>query len=1092
MKYYKWTGIASLMILLLSVTQLTGAQDSENIYVSSSDLNTQSVETVEKGTSLQSVLSKIEDRYNVNFFYKSELMGSKIFSEQQVLYFGNDLYSMLSRLLSEFGFTYKVLTHRTLGIIPKQSEPKQEINLEQVTGTVTDAGTGEPLPGVNVVVKGTTTGTSTDSEGNYELNAPSLQDTLVFSFIGYQTQEVPINGRTEVNVALQPQAILGDEIVVTGTVGDTRRRALGNSVSQVDINEKLTQVSGTDITDLLQASSPGLTIIPGSGTAGSSPNITLRGTNSLNAGNRPVIYVDGIRIHDGSLGNFNVFGQNTTGLDAINPNDIQSVEIIKGPAAATLYGAEASAGVIQIITKRGSKGEQNLQWNAGVEVGQVKWTENMRPTNYAVATEDRINNPDLWPGFEGKQVGDIISHKLLSEDPAALRNGLLTNYSLSTSGGGDGYSFYISGTRSLEEGVFHPNTSTRNSLRANFSTNIFENLDLNISTSYSNNDIQLPLNDNHAQSLILSSWLATPGRQYSSPAGFQYLTITPENYNTYDNSTIANRYILGSRINYTPTDWFENTFRVGFDFMAANAENYYPPNGPFDSRTSFGLVNSDGLLARGRTETQEITFEYAGTVKYDFTNDLRSNFSFGTQFLSSSNSRIEAIGQDLGSAAVRSIGSAAVTRSDEIFVEQKSIGFYVQEQLAWQDRIFFTTAVRMDNNSAFGTDINRTFYPKASLSYVISEESFFDQYEFVDFLKLRTAWGQSGNAPGPFDATRTFGTTATTLEDGSSTSALIYSSFGNPDLKPERSSEFEIGFDATLYDERLQVEFTYYNTRTKDALINVPVAPSTGFSGSQLQNLGEIADRGVEISVGATSVRTTNFTINNSLNFSYNKNEMVSFGDADRESIRFGVYAPVQRQEIGKPLGAFWANAVQYDSNGNLVKDANGRPVLQDEQVYKGPAFPPYKVGFSSTIDFFQNFQVYLLLDYQAGHYQFNVKDWRRDRAGLSWETVNPNADPDEVLVRQFAAQNDLHVQKADFLKLREVSLSYRLPVQLLDKMGLRSSRIRLSGRNLAIWTKYGGADPEINFHGDQTFNRVDSWTLPMVRQLNLSLNFGF
>lgn len=963
---------------------------------------------------------------------------------------------------------------------------------ETVSGTITDASTGETIPGVNIVVSGTSTGTSSGPDGTYELRVPSLSDTLVYSFIGYQTQTIPIDGRTQIDVALRTQAIMGEDIVVTGTVGDRRKRTLGNSISQIDVTERLDKVSTSSFTDILQSSSPGVNVNPGSGTAGSSPNITLRGANSINAGNRPVIYIDGVRIHDGSLGNFNVFGQNTTGLDAINPDDIQSVEIIKGPAAATLYGAEASAGVIQIITKRGSKGSQNLQWNAGVEVGQVKWTENMRPTNYAVATQDRIDDPENWPGFQGTQVGDIISHKLLSEDPEALRNGLQNKYYLSTSGGGQNYSFFISGSRSGQEGVFYPNSSERSSLRANFSTNVFENLDLSVSTSYANNDVQLPLNDNHAQSLILSSWLATPGRQYGSPAGYQYLTIAPENYNTYDNGTISNRYILGAKITYTPTSWFENNFNVGYDFMASKAENYYPPNGPFDSRTSFGLDNSDGLLARGRTETQDLSLDYSGAITYDFTSDLRTTTSFGAQFLSSSTSRIEAIGQDLGSVAVRSLGSAAVTRSDEIFVEQKSFGLYVQEQIGWEDRLFFTAAVRMDNNSAFGSEINRTFYPKASLSYVISDEDFFDQYEFVDYLKLRAAWGQSGNAPGPFDAARTYGTTATTMSDGSSASALIYSSYGNPDLKPERSSEIEVGFEATLYNDILQVDFTYYNTKTKDALIDVPVAPSTGFAGSQLQNLGEIADRGVEVSVGLTSIRSSNLTVNSNLAFTYSKNELVSFGNAEQESIRFGVYAPVQRFEEGKPLGAFWADPVQYDSNGNLILDGNGRPILAEEQVYKGPATPPYKLALSNTINFFKNFQVYFLLDYQAGHYQFNVKDWRRDRAGLSWETVNPDADPDEVLVRQFNAQTDLHVQQADFLKLREVSASYSVPNSLLEKVGLRSSKITLSGRNLAVWTKYGGADPEINFHGDDTFFKVDSWTLPNVRQINLAVNLGF
>jgi hypothetical protein len=314
---------------------------------------------------------------------------------------------------------------------------------------------------------------------------------------------------------------------------------------------------------------------------------------------------------------------------------------------------------------------------------------------------------------------------------------------------------------------------------------------------------------------------------------------------------------------------------------------------------------------------------------------------------------------------------------------------------------------------------------------------------------------------------------------------------GNPDLKPERSSEIEIGFEADIFNGRVGVDASYYNSKTKDALLPVDVAPSTGFTGSQLQNLGTIANSGIELLVTAIPYRTSSLAIESTISFSTNNNELLSFGD-DRAPITFGAYAPVERYQVGYPLAGFWAQKVQYDASGKLIKDAQGRPMLQDSSIYMGPSIPTKQVAFSSTFTFFEKLRVYGLLDYQGGHYQFNVKDWRRDRSGVSWETVDPAADPDEVLVRKFASQTYLHIQQADFLKFRDLSVSYDLPGSLLSQIGVDRSTLTLAGHNLKIWTKYGGADPEVNFHGDATFNRNDSWTVPQTRRLSASLSVTF
>jgi TonB-dependent SusC/RagA subfamily outer membrane receptor len=791
-----------------------------------------------------------------------------------------------------------------------------------------------------------------------------------------------------------------------------------------------------------------------------------------------------------SQGNFTVFGQETSALDAINPNDIESIEVIKGPAAATLYGAEAAAGVIQVITKRGAPGR--IRWEGRVEVGNTRWDDDLKPVNYGIATAARIADTVNFPGYKGLQVGDIISHRAMTE-PFALRTGELQKMSLSASGGSERYTFFVSGVQSREEGVNLNNFAKLGGLRGNFSFVPNDKLNFSTNIDYSRHHVRLPLNDNIAFGLIISSYLAIPGRRYAFPAGLNHSQILPEVANTYDNQTRADRFIVGTTTEYKPFEWLTNRLRVGLDMNVGRAELYFAPQppgiNPFSARASFELDNTKGFLAQGRPINHDMTLNYDATATRQLSSRLVSNTSFGVQYLSNTYRRTDAFGQDLGANGIRSIGSAAITSSDEEFSEQKSLGFYGQEQLAWKDKLFITGAVRVDNNSAFGSELNRVFYPKASVSYVISEEDYF-RVPYVDNLRLRLAWGQAGNSPGPFDALQSYTTSVVTLPTGSA-SALRYGSFGNPNLKPERGSEIETGFEAALFDNRLNLDLTYYNKTTRDALLPVSVSPSTGFAGTRLVNLGEINNRGIEMVLGASLLQMKNFGADASLAVSTNHNELVSFGD-DRAPIIFGSYAPSQRYQVGYPLAGMWAQRVRYNPDGSLFKNANGQPVIDTASVFMGPSVPTREVSFSGTLRFFDRVRVYGLLDHKAGHYQFNVKDWRRDRAQLSWETVNPAADPDEVLVRRLASQTYLHIQKADFTKLRDLSVSVDLPMGMLKRYADRAT-ITAAGHNLRIWTKYGGADPELNFNGGgSTFNRNDSWTVPMTKRYSLSLAVSF
>lgn len=955
----------------------------------------------------------------------------------------------------------------------------------EITGTVLDANTGEPLIGANVVVVDEDWGASTNLEGEYRIDGvPAGSYTLEAAYLGYATETTDItveaDETVEVNFELSEVQLGMDELVITGTAGDVQRRATGHTINRVSASELTERTSPSTVTELLQGQSPGFSMIPGSGSVGTAANIRIRGASSISASNQPVWYVDGVRFSSGGQGSYGVYGQSTSALDALNPADIESIEVISGPSAATIYGADAAGGVINVITKSGSMGEPTFNFNASVERGATTWPESWRPTNYTEVTEDRLDDPDTWPGLQGMEVGDFYEHVPMSDHDDAIRDGSLARYNLSVRGGGQDYAFYASAARDEEEGVFHNNLQNRTSLRGNFDYQPIDELNFSINAAYSNNDVRLVPNDNIFYGLIISSWLAEPGRDYGAPAEKGFLTIAPEYYNQYRNQTVANRYQLGTTIRFHPTDWFNNRLRVGIDSNVRTADEFYPR---FDDVAPFGAGVQDGFRAQARPQTTVYTVDYGGSMQHSITDELESQLSFGAQYDVSIFERVEATGEDYGSEHITLVGAGAETSGSESYSETRTLGMYVEEELSYRDRMYLTGALRVDNSSVFGDEIETVLYPKANASYVISDEPFFD-VDVIDNLRLRLAYGAAGNIPGPFDAMRTWTTTTTTLEDGTSTPALQYSSFGNPDLEPERSREFETGFDLSMFYDRLGLEFTYYNTQTTDALISVDVPGSSGWHGSHMVNIGEVHNQGIEASLNFTPIQTQDVLWNNRFTFSTNNNELIEYTD-ELESTTFGIYAPVQRFEEGKPLGAFWGQPAEVRDDGTVG--------LTGEDVYKGPSTPTHELRYSLDLTLFNDFTLYALLDYQGGHYQFNVKDWRRDRAGISWTVNDPDTDPDEVAKRMWWNQTAKHIEPADFLKLRQVSLSYSLPQNLVNAVGLDGATLRVTGHHLAIlWTDYRGHDPELNFHGDADFSRVDSWTEPNYRRITGSLNINF
>ena len=1002
-----------------------------------------------------------------------------------------------------------------------------------IRATVTDAVTARPLTGAQVSIQGTGLGALANSSGQVLiLNVPVGTQTVVSTLLGYSTVEETVNvtaGQVAtVNIAMQTAALELDELVVTGTAQGTQRRALGNAVSTFSAEEVTDNVPVATVQELLQARTPGLTLIKDGGAAGDGSAIRLRGSGSLNASFEPIVFVDGVRILSGTNSFDDQCGSVThctDALDFINPSDIESIEVIKGPAAATLYGAQAASGVIQIVTKKGRAGN-GIQWQAGLDLGTSDWNE-QRPITYWNCSEDNVDPESSYTGCHGLAPGTLLSFDPLTTNPYALRgndcpatpeypvdlgeeygaipcddNGAgMYNFNVSARGGGQLFNFFVSAETGDEQGIYVNNFSRRNSGRANFGFTPNEQLNFNVNVGYSRNHVRMPLSNNSSNSILRNGMRGRANALFEFEPG--YRGYGPVLANEWDTQTRTERYTMGATVTYQPFSWFTNRLILGLDNANREVADFTSP----ESRTA---AISGGARGIGyidiTTPTSHIwTLDYAGTVSTDIGDDLNSQFSAGVQLTRSTYESFGAAGEGLVSGQLNLVGSAAVTFGDQDYQEQTALGFYVQEQLGWKNRLFGTVALRVDDNSAFGKDFSLVTYPKVQASYVISEEDFFD-VGFVDELKLRGAWGQAGNPPAPFVADRTYGP-GVAIDDGNVVNLLRPASYGNPDLKAETGSEIELGFDASLFEGRMGMEFTYYNQSTKDALIAVPAPPSSGFSGSYFTNVGEIKNSGFELLLTGSPVYTRGFQWDAVVALSTNSNELVSWGDAPLTEISFGSFAQVQKHIPGYPLGGFWGADVERDASGAPILDGDGDVTVLDAE-YTGPSLPTREIGFTNTFTLFNDFRIFANLDYKGGHYQWCAICSIRSRFDLNTQLLNDRDAYPELTDEQWEAevatvsslQTRRWIQEADFIKLREISLSYSLPGSLIGRVGMSNATLTLSARNLWMWTKYefdeqeglGSPDPEVNFSSTSAYSRTDYASIPMLRQFAVGLRVAF
>jgi TonB-linked SusC/RagA family outer membrane protein len=1029
-----------------------------------------------------------------------------------------------------------------------------------IVGRVTDATTAGPVPAAQVFIADLDIGVLSQQNGSYLLvNVPAGTQTVTVQRIGYgeasQTVTVTAGGTANLNFEISETALALDEIVVTGTAGGTQRRAIGNTVTSVDISDVTQDVAVTGIQDMLSGRATGVQFSRLSGNVGAGSPIKIRGAGSFNLDANPLIYVDGVRVNNDSgagptIGSAAGGGGDANVLDDFNPEDIESIEIIKGPAAASLYGTEASAGVIQIITKKGQEGAP--QFNLSVRQG-TNYMQNPSetlggmftcPTDPSPGPTDCQAAGDLAPYNMYDEGGRYISEGYFPwEGDNLYQNGHAQSYNLDVRGGVSSVRYFLSANYDDEEGFVWYNTDETFRLRGNMSVLFNEFFSLDLSTGYVQGDTRFAaptVSDGGIwQDLVWSNGFfldrITP---FSDPAsnvrlgGFQ--EHLPSDVAEVEALRDYSRFTGSAQLQITTPEFdfggvtFDLTQRIvgGIDKGWDVNSNVFPledgivPDNLTQFTSSWNPVyipeTVDGEMTFSTPSTTNLSFDYSATLTADVADTWTFNSSFGAQYYVRQTETFTNSGQGFASTLSRTINQIAQSNisTSYSFIENKSLGFYLQEEIGWNDRLFVTAAVRFDDNSTFGTEAPAQTYPKFSGTWVVSEESFWN-FDAINSLRIRGAWGKAGRQPDALSGFNTF----TAVPGPGGSPALRPSAPGNPEVEPEVSTELELGFDMALFNDRVSTEFTYFDRTDKDALLGVAIPSSFGFPGSVDRNLGTIDAWGFEAQLNTRLIENDVFSFDLDLAGDWTDNEIKDLGEfgATRD-IAIGYPFPnitsddVVVSAVFDPAGDR-ANA--FGNNISAMCDAGVRDVDDDQYGYKaggtptpcadianqnillGRAFARTTFRVAPRLSLLDNsLQIFALAEGQYGREgQANDKEW--SHIYNNTQVSRLENDPVWVYGDRISDDTKREIYDADFWKLREVGARYNLPESVIGGLPIERASLAVSARNLwTIWVKqqeiYGArvTDPE---YGTPTLGGTGNfWEVPPLTSLNATLRVTF
>lgn len=1012
---------------------------------------------------------------------------------------------------------------------------------QTVSGIVTDR-SKIPLPGVTVQVLGTDRGTTTDFDGKYIIEA-NEGERLEFSFLGMKSKTVQVSSKTTINVALEDDIEMLNEAIVTAFGIKKEKRSVGYSVQEIN-NEELTRNKSNDVLGSLQGKVAGVNINTTGGAAGAGSSIIIRGITSLNpsANNQPLFVVDGIPISNeaptGSLlpstgsnapSSAEQFSFSNRGAD-INPNDIESVSILKGPAATALYGLRAANGVVLITTKKGKSGEMkfNLKSNFGysevsiVPEVQTKWREGRggeivsifnenAPDGYDYADDRTFGFWSLGPEYaEGERYYDNFRD--------LFRKGYNATTTLSLSGGSDAYTYFGSVSRSDDRGIV-PNTFfDRTTIKLSGAINVTEKFTVEPSISYINSGGRLPNGGDKSIMSSLSYWTPTFNvNDYILPNGNEQnytagVTDNPRYFAevSYLDSEV-NRILASAQFKYEFTDWVSVQYQLGVDNYHDNRYRFVPPD--IDPGSANG-----GFIVKEGLNYNEFTSNLFLTFTKNLSEDLNASLLVGNQISDIETKRLTNRAEGLSDANLKDFGAATNFFRDIGGNERRIVGLFGDLRLDYKSTLYLNLTGRNDWSSTLPKKNRSFFYPSASLSYVLSEtlKNSDALPGFLNFAKFRASYAEVGKDAPPYvgvyydqPGNFPFG-----VVDGLSRD----SQGGSNQLKPERTKAIEFGGEFKLFQNRLNFDLTYYKQNSEDQILPVPVAQSSGFNTFVL-NAGEIESKGFEALVNIVPIESEDFKWDITLNYSKVNSEVLSLptGIDEIVFVDSGFAGVISKLEVGGSPGDLYGYVWERDDNGNRVIREDGFPRVvansPADRVKVGNALPDWIGSIGSEIGY-KNLRLSFLLERKEGGDLYDsgqrngirngvlkITEFRDEEIVLDGvlEDGTPNNIPvtiTENYYRSSAIYNrasEILVQDASWWRLRNVTLSYDFGERILSKIPFTTASLSFTGTNLWIDTPFRGYDPE----GSQFSAGTNSYgftglNIPNTRSYLFGINLNF
>ncbi len=966
-----------------------------------------------------------------------------------------------------------------------------------IQGTISDEN-NLAIPGVSVVVKGTTNGTTTDFDGNYELVVDNFPVTLVFSYLGYATLEVEATEAGTLNLAMEESVTGLEEVIVTGLATSIKRANAANAVSSISAEALIGTTPPPTVDGALYGKFPGAVVTANSGAPGGGISIRLRGATSITGNSQPLYILDGVYIDNSSISNGTNFvsaaaaGGNASNQDNptnrladLNPYDIENIEILKGASAAAIYGSRASAGVIIITTKRGKSGE--TKFNFSQSVGVVSAINLLGTRDFTEQTiQDAFGAAALPLFIAARDSGQLFDY----EEELFGENGFLSNTNLSLSGGNDNTGYYASVSHTNEEGIVKNTGYEKTSIRLNLDHRPTDYLKLAFSTNYvySSSDRGFFNNDNSGTTIGVSLTGTRPFDNLFPDANGVY----PDNPNgssnilqTRDlitNNERVDRLIMGGTANFdlykTEKSNLKLILRGGLDFYNLKTLALFPKELQFQNPNNGGL---NGVSIQGNTINKN--YNLSGFLVHNYFTD--NNINFRTQagltreFFDRNTNIISA---STLVASESNVDQAANTGVNQTRIRQEDAGFFVQEEVNFDDKVILTAGVRGDRSSNNGDADQLFYYPKGSIAVNLHNFGIGGDDSFLNQLKFRAAYGESGNFP-------VFGSTFTSFNTFS-TSGLLGISLGgvrgDSDLGPERQREFETGIDFGLFKNKIRASITYYIKTVDDLLLQPTLEPSTGFT-SQFINAGSLRNNGLELTIEANIFDTENFKWYFDANFFTNESEITELNVPAFNVGAFGATLGTFRIEEGKSATQLVGIGPNADPNTGLQEF--------------GDSAPDFTVAFNNRIEY-KNFELTFLWQWKQGGDNVNLTALLTDLNGTSADFDRIDLDPTGQVgngafrLANLGVSAEPFIEDASYLRLRELGFYYNFSENIIEKVfggHVDGLRLGFSGTNLINIFDYNSYDPEVsNFGSNGIFTGVEVTPFPSSKRLlfHLAVNF--